>query len=167
MRVKCATLACTAGGSAGRAAGEGFHRIAGSEERSEANTFATDFNDHYESNRCSEARLRGDCDSRRNASGAQRRNDGADYAGSGDELYRFGEWNAVPHRRDTDADALGLSGPAAETHTPPTFSERWSGSVEDGVRPEIPVNIVDLGLIYSLTLPTTSRAGRRSTWRCR
>ena len=41
---------------------------------------------------------------------------------------------------------MGLSGPAAETHTPPTFSERmvWD-QLKTVYDPEIPVNIVDLG----------------------
>ena len=54
---------------------------------------------------------------------------------------------------DLDADALGLSGPAVETHTPPTFSERmvWD-QLKTVYDPEIPVNIYELGLIYTIDI---------------
>jgi len=63
---------------------------------------------------------------------------------------------------DKDADALGLSGPAAETHTPPTFSERmvWD-QLKTVFDPEIPVNIVDLGLIYSCEISDLQPAGKK------
>jgi probable FeS assembly SUF system protein SufT len=62
----------------------------------------------------------------------------------------------------TDADALGLSGPAAETHTPPTFSERmvWD-QLKTVYDPEIPVNIVDLGLIYSCDIADDEQGGKK------
>jgi len=50
-----------------------------------------------------------------------------------------------------DADALGLTPPAAaETESPAAFSEElvWD-QLKTVYDPEIPVNIVDLGLIYS------------------
>jgi probable FeS assembly SUF system protein SufT len=61
-----------------------------------------------------------------------------------------------------DADALGLSGPATETHTPPTFSERmvWD-QLKTVYDPEIPVNIVDLGLIYSCEIADDEQGGRK------
>lgn len=63
---------------------------------------------------------------------------------------------------DTDADALGLSGPAAETHTPPTFSERmvWD-QLKTVYDPEIPVNIVDLGLIYACEIADEPAGGKK------
>ena len=61
-----------------------------------------------------------------------------------------------------DADALGLSGPAMETHTPPTFSERmvWD-QLKTVYDPEIPVNIVDLGLIYSCAITDHEQGGKK------
>jgi probable FeS assembly SUF system protein SufT len=63
---------------------------------------------------------------------------------------------------DTDADALGLSGPAAETHTPPAFSERmvWD-QLKTVYDPEIPVNIVDLGLIYACEIADEPAGGKK------
>ena len=62
----------------------------------------------------------------------------------------------------TDADALGLSGPAAEAHTPPTFSEQmvWD-QLKTVYDPEIPVNIVDLGLIYSCAIADDEQGGKK------
>lgn len=61
-----------------------------------------------------------------------------------------------------NADALGLSGPAAEEHTPPTFSERmvWD-QLKTVYDPEIPVNIVDLGLIYSCEIADHEQGGKK------
>jgi len=72
---------------------------------------------------------------------------------SGGALYRIDE---------ADADALGLSGPATETHTPPAFSERmvWD-QLKTVYDPEIPVNIVDLGLIYSCEITEREQGGRK------
>jgi probable FeS assembly SUF system protein SufT len=62
----------------------------------------------------------------------------------------------------TDADALGLSGPATEMHTPPTFSERmvWD-QLKTVYDPEIPVNIVDLGLIYACEIGDDEQGGKK------
>jgi probable FeS assembly SUF system protein SufT len=61
-----------------------------------------------------------------------------------------------------DADALGQSGPATEEHTPPTFSERmvWD-QLKTVYDPEIPVNIVDLGLIYSCEIADHEQGGKK------
>jgi probable FeS assembly SUF system protein SufT len=63
---------------------------------------------------------------------------------------------------ETDADALGLSGPATEAHTPPAFSERmvWD-QLKTVYDPEIPVNIVDLGLIYACEIADRPEGGRK------
>jgi probable FeS assembly SUF system protein SufT len=79
---------------------------------------------------------------------------GTSYTVSADgALYRIDEG---------DADALGLSGAVAETHTPPTFSERmvWD-QLKTVYDPEIPVNIVDLGLIYSCEITDHEQGGRK------
>ena len=63
---------------------------------------------------------------------------------------------------EADADALGLSGPATEAHTPPAFSERmvWD-QLKTIYDPEIPVNIVDLGLIYGCAIADGSEGGKK------
>jgi probable FeS assembly SUF system protein SufT len=63
---------------------------------------------------------------------------------------------------EKDADALGLSGPAAEAHTPPAFSERivWD-QLKTVYDPEIPVNIVDLGLIYGCEITGHPEGGQK------
>ncbi len=63
---------------------------------------------------------------------------------------------------DADADALGLSGPSTETHTPPAFSERmvWD-QLKTVYDPEIPVNIVDLGLIYGCAIAEHPEGGKK------
>jgi len=60
-----------------------------------------------------------------------------------------------------DADALGLAGPEAEQHAPPTFSERmvWD-QLKTVYDPEIPVNIVDLGLIYACEIADAEGGGK-------
>jgi probable FeS assembly SUF system protein SufT len=62
----------------------------------------------------------------------------------------------------SDADALGLSGPVTETQAPPTFSERmvWD-QLKTVYDPEIPVNIVDLGLIYSCEIADHAEGGKK------
>jgi probable FeS assembly SUF system protein SufT len=62
----------------------------------------------------------------------------------------------------SDAGALGLNGPEAETHAPPTFSERmvWD-QLKTVYDPEIPVNIVDLGLIYSCDIADHEQGGKK------
>ncbi|HVI06587.1 MAG TPA: putative Fe-S cluster assembly protein SufT [Sphingomicrobium sp.] len=64
-----------------------------------------------------------------------------------------------------DRDALGLEAPAAEasadTH-PAQFNEQMVWDVLKGVYdPEIPVNIVDLGLIYSAKITPVGQDGKR------
>lgn len=63
---------------------------------------------------------------------------------------------------EKDADALGLTGTATEAHTPPTFSERmvWD-QLKTVYDPEIPVNIVDLGLIYSCEIADLEQGGKK------
>lgn len=72
---------------------------------------------------------------------------------SGGALYRI---------EDKDADALGLTGPEEERHAPPAFSERmvWD-QLKTVYDPEIPVNIVDLGLIYSCAITEHEEGGKR------
>jgi probable FeS assembly SUF system protein SufT len=63
-----------------------------------------------------------------------------------------------------DADVLGLTPPTAEEKTPSaqTFNEQM---VWDQLRtvydPEIPVNIVDLGLIYSCEITSHEQGGKK------
>jgi probable FeS assembly SUF system protein SufT len=63
-----------------------------------------------------------------------------------------------------DADALGLTPPEAgkKTATEGTFSEQmvWD-QLKTVYDPEIPVNIVDLGLIYSCAITPEEQGGRR------
>ena len=64
-----------------------------------------------------------------------------------------------------DADALGLSGETAENQPEPrdqAFSERmvWD-QLKTVYDPEIPVNIADLGLIYSCLITPTGQDGNR------
>jgi probable FeS assembly SUF system protein SufT len=72
---------------------------------------------------------------------------------AGGALYRIDE---------KDADALGQSGPATQPHTPPAFSERmvWD-QLKTIYDPEIPVNIVDLGLIYACEIADASEGGKK------
>lgn len=60
-----------------------------------------------------------------------------------------------------DADALGIT-PDAETRGPATFSERmvWD-QLKTVYDPEIPVNIVDLGLIYGCEIGEADGGGRK------
>ena len=60
-----------------------------------------------------------------------------------------------------DADALGLTA-EAEAHAPPTFSERmvWD-QLKTVYDPEIPVNIVDLGLIYACEIGEAEGGGKK------
>ena len=62
-----------------------------------------------------------------------------------------------------DADALGLTPPAAETKVPEAgFSEQmvWD-QLKTVYDPEIPVNIVDLGLIYSCEVSPHEQGGKK------
>lgn len=68
----------------------------------------------------------------------------------------------------SDAEALGLAGPAAFRGRPPSagLSEPVNEmAIWDRLRtvydPEIPVNIVDLGLVYDLRILPASAAGER------
>jgi len=60
-----------------------------------------------------------------------------------------------------DADALGASA-EAQQHAPATFSERmvWD-QLKTVYDPEIPVNIVDLGLIYACEIGDTEGGGKK------
>jgi probable FeS assembly SUF system protein SufT len=71
--------------------------------------------------------------------------------------------NGMLYRIDEkDCDALGLSGPASVAHTPPEFSEKmvWD-QLKTVYDPEIPVNIVDLGLIYSCAIAHDEQGGKK------
>jgi len=65
-----------------------------------------------------------------------------------------------------DADALGVTPPAAAAQTEPAsdqpFSEQlvWN-QLKTVFDPEIPVNIADLGLIYSCQTSALEQGGRR------
>lgn len=61
-----------------------------------------------------------------------------------------------------DADALGLTPEAAETSAPPSFNEKmvWD-QLKSVYDPEIPVNIVDLGLIYSCSITDHPDGGKK------
>jgi probable FeS assembly SUF system protein SufT len=64
-----------------------------------------------------------------------------------------------------DADALGLTPPAAAqapSGEPPAFSEKmvWD-QLKTVFDPEIPVNIADLGLIYSCVIKPVEPSGNR------
>jgi probable FeS assembly SUF system protein SufT len=61
-----------------------------------------------------------------------------------------------------DADALGLTPPAAEETAPAVFSEQmvWD-QLKTVYDPEIPVNIVDLGLIYSCQIKEHEQDGKK------
>jgi probable FeS assembly SUF system protein SufT len=63
---------------------------------------------------------------------------------------------------EKDADALGISGRASEAKAPATFSERmvWD-QLKTVYDPEIPVNIVDLGLIYSCEISEHAAGGKK------
>jgi probable FeS assembly SUF system protein SufT len=62
----------------------------------------------------------------------------------------------------TDADALGERGPSAESAAPPEFSEKmvWD-QLKTVYDPEIPVNIVDLGLIYACHIADREQGGKK------
>lgn len=63
---------------------------------------------------------------------------------------------------EQDADALGLAGPEEPRHAPPAFSERmvWD-QLKTVYDPEIPVNIVDLGLIYGCSISDHPEGGKQ------
>jgi len=61
------------------------------------------------------------------------------------------------------ADALGKEKPAASTaqaHSGPVNEEQVWGVLKTCYDPEIPVNIVDLGLVYSLTIEPTDAGAK-------
>lgn len=65
-----------------------------------------------------------------------------------------------------DADALGIAGAAAEGAAPPAAGPVEEKQVWEVLKscydPEIPVNIVDLGLIYDLKLSELPAGGQRA-----
>jgi probable FeS assembly SUF system protein SufT len=76
--------------------------------------------------------------------------------------YTVSAAGALYRIEETDADALGLSGPEVATPTPPTFSEKmvWD-QLKTVYDPEIPVNIVDLGLIYACNIADLDQGGKK------
>jgi probable FeS assembly SUF system protein SufT len=76
--------------------------------------------------------------------------------------YTVAAGGALYRVEEKDADALGLSGPATEARAPLTFSERmvWD-QLKTVYDPEIPVNIVDLGLIYSSEISEHPEGGKK------
>jgi probable FeS assembly SUF system protein SufT len=63
---------------------------------------------------------------------------------------------------DQDADALGLERAAAQPSSRGTFSEQavWD-QLKTVFDPEIPVNIVELGLIYSCDISDLEQGGKK------
>ena len=64
-----------------------------------------------------------------------------------------------------DADALGLAAPASNPSTDAAaapLEDRIWGELRNCYDPEIPVNIVDLGLIYDLQIESTDRGSKVS-----
>jgi probable FeS assembly SUF system protein SufT len=60
------------------------------------------------------------------------------------------------------AEALGKEAPAAtETGAAGTLEDQVWGQLKSCYDPEIPVNIVDLGLVYDCTLEDAAEGGRR------
>lgn len=61
-----------------------------------------------------------------------------------------------------DADALGERGSSTENAAPPAFSEKmvWD-QLKTVYDPEIPVNIVDLGLIYACQIADLEAGGKK------
>ena len=76
--------------------------------------------------------------------------------------YTVAAAGALYRIEEKDADALGLSGASMETRAPSTFSERmvWD-QLKTVYDPEIPVNIVDLGLIYSCETSEHPEGGKK------
>jgi probable FeS assembly SUF system protein SufT len=76
--------------------------------------------------------------------------------------YTVSAQGALYRIEETDADALGLNGTAVEPQAPPSFSERmvWD-QLKTVYDPEIPVNIVDLGLIYACSIGEHPEGGKK------
>jgi probable FeS assembly SUF system protein SufT len=76
--------------------------------------------------------------------------------------YTVSAQGALFRIEESDADALGLVGETTEEHAPPAFSERmvWD-QLKTVYDPEIPVNIVDLGLIYACAIGDDAEGGKK------
>ncbi|HTV14285.1 MAG TPA: putative Fe-S cluster assembly protein SufT [Acidobacteriaceae bacterium] len=75
--------------------------------------------------------------------------------------YTVSAQGALYRIEETDAVALGIASAAEEQHAPPAFSERmvWD-QLKTIYDPEIPVNIVDLGLIYECAISDAPEGGK-------
>lgn len=76
--------------------------------------------------------------------------------------YTVSAQGALYRIEEADADALGVASAASEQHAPPAFSERmvWD-QLKTIYDPEIPVNIVDLGLIYACAIGDDPEGGKK------
>ena len=76
--------------------------------------------------------------------------------------YTVSASGALYRIEEADADALGMSAGSQEQHAPPAFSEKmvWD-QLKTVYDPEIPVNIVDLGLIYSCAIAEHGQGGKK------